>query len=232
MDVRETAPVNCNRIRTTLSSAFSWGVEEDIVKDNPVFKMPSAREYPKQTLLLGEEITKFLRVTGDSQFDRSSVLGLWLILLTGLRSGEVRAIRPSMVDFEGRRLTFPITKNQRPHMVPLSDLAIDILMELSEQTEGDNYLVPTSVYGLRQVCRRACKRATVTICGPHDLRRSCATLAGSLGVPSETISRLLNHVQPGVTFRQYNLCEHEKEKRAGLELVAQELKRLGMEIPK
>lgn len=51
----------------------------------------------------------------------------------------------------------------------------------------------------------------------HDLRRTAATLMADAGVPENIISKVLNHVEPGVTRRHYNLPAYRGEKRAALE---------------
>jgi integrase len=51
----------------------------------------------------------------------------------------------------------------------------------------------------------------------HDLRRTAATLMADAGVPENIIPKILNHTEPGVTRRHYNLHAYRGEKRAALE---------------
>jgi len=57
----------------------------------------------------------------------------------------------------------------------------------------------------------------------HDLRRTAATLMADAGVPENIIPKLLNHTEPGVTRRHYNLHAYRSEKRAALETWARYL---------
>jgi len=57
----------------------------------------------------------------------------------------------------------------------------------------------------------------------HDLRRTAATLMADAGVPENFIPKVLNHVEPGVTRRHYNLHAYRGEKRAALETWARYL---------
>ena len=51
---------------------------------------------------------------------------------------------------------------------------------------------------------------------PHDLRRTVATfLTSELGVSRLVVSKLLNHVEPGVT-KVYDRASYDREKRAAL----------------
>jgi integrase len=69
---------------------------------------------------------------------------------------------------------------------------------------------------------------------PHDLRRTAATLAGDLGFDDASIAKCLDHsaskkseqIVPTVTGKVYNHSKRMKEKRAALDGVAAELRRI------
>jgi hypothetical protein len=69
---------------------------------------------------------------------------------------------------------------------------------------------------------------------PHDLRRTAATLAGDLGFDDAWIAKCLDHATskkqeqavPTVTGKVYNHSKRMKEKRAVLDGVAAELRRI------
>ena len=69
---------------------------------------------------------------------------------------------------------------------------------------------------------------------PHDLRRTAATLAGDLGFDDAWIAKCLDHaaskkqeqIVPCVTGKVYNHSKRMKEKRAVLDGVAAELRRI------
>lgn len=73
-------------------------------------------------------------------------------------------------------------------------------------------------------------KAVVTLCTPHDLRRTTATNLARVGVPTETISRILNHRTGGVTTRHYALYGYLEEKRVALEVLAKFYCDLGMVV--
>ena len=91
-------------------------------------------------------------------------------------------------------------------------------------------LTTATTWGLRQALHRACASVDIPKAGPHDLRRTCATLCGQLGAPMEVIGRVLNHTAPGVTAKHYALYEFEAEKREALQAVAGHLQGLGMRV--
>lgn len=175
-----------------------------------------------------DELRKWFRVTRQNGYSQRTVDGLFLILLTGMRPGEVLSLRPRDINQEDRTVYLEETKNGKPHLIPLSNLALELLARNQQEITEYQKIFSTSLSGLGQVCRRAAKRAEITRCSPHDLRRTCATLCGRLGVPTEIISRILNHSVGGVTSRHYALYAYEREKREALELVANRLLSLGI----
>jgi integrase len=59
---------------------------------------------------------------------------------------------------------------------------------------------------------------------PHDLRRTAATiLTSELKVPRLIVSKLLNHVEQGVT-KVYDRASYDQEKRQAVDKLARYLK--------
>ena len=138
-------------------------------------------------------------------------------------------------------------KNGLAHEVPLSGAVIDLLRDLVTRDEAERLRInsttrvkrnqtarPASEYvfpsrktkgpylEIQKAVQRLRKR-----CGfgftAHDLRRTAATLMADAGVPENIIPKILNHTEPGVTRRHYNLHAYRSEKRAALETWARYL---------
>ena len=60
----------------------------------------------------------------------------------------------------------------------------------------------------------------------HDLRRSVATGMARLGISTETVSKVMNHAQPGITGRVYVRYRFDAEVRAALETWGRHLEKL------
>ena len=141
-------------------------------------------------------------------------------------------------------------KNGLAHEVPLSGAVIDLLRDLVTRDEAERLRInsttrvkrnqtarPASEYvfpsrktkgpylEIQKAVQRLRKR-----CGfgftAHDLRRTAATLMADAGVPENIIPKILNHTEPGVTRRHYNLHAYRSEKRAALETWARYLEAL------
>lgn len=142
-------------------------------------------------------------------------------------------------------------KKRRVIQQPLSDLAVEIIQEALITDEQQ--FVFASPLGDMSMNRKVMavalrgtkykgKVKTPGICAllglrpftPHDLRRTAATLAGDLGFDDAWIAKCLDHaasrkqeqIVPSVTGKVYNHSKRMKEKRAVLDGVAAELRRI------
>lgn len=129
-------------------------------------------------------------------------------------------------------LTGEETKGKRSHEVPLSPQAVAVIKGLPRigeyvfTTRGDR---PISGYTkikeaieaklaelAAEAAGRGEKPAAMADWRFHDLRRTAGTGMARLGVPTSTISRVLNHKEGGVT-KIYNRYGYLKEKQEALE---------------
>ena len=141
-------------------------------------------------------------------------------------------------------------KKRRVIQQPLSDLAVEIIREALEDGKEHVFASPLGDQPMnRKVMATALrgtkhkgKVKTPGICAllglkpftPHDLRRTAATLAGDLGFDDAWIAKCLDHaaskkqeqIVPSVTGKVYNHSKRMKEKRAVLDGVAAELRRI------
>ena len=63
----------------------------------------------------------------------------------------------------------------------------------------------------------------------HDLRRTAASMMTGMGTPRLTVSKILNHVEPGVTA-VYDHHSYDQEKREALEAWSKRLMILVSEL--
>jgi integrase len=147
-------------------------------------------------------------------------------LLTAQRPGEVRSMRWADVDLDAGWWSIPgtLTKNGRPHRVPLAEPVLGILKARRERAEDEAKFVFENRLGAGSIAHRGKKAASILSRSltftfrAHDLRRTAATRMAEAGVTHEHIARVLNHVQAGpVATRVYDRYSYDIEKRAALE---------------
>lgn len=127
-----------------MNRAFNKAIDEGILSTNPVYKIaiPIKQKKP-QKILTFEELSRLYKAMDNSRW-------LWavrLMLVTGLRRGELLALRWSDIDFTGKRLTVDEsnsrtglgeTKSAKEHYVPLSDKAIECLNKQKLQLKNES----------------------------------------------------------------------------------------------
>ena len=191
----------------------------------------------------------------DLPWDRKTRLALKFELVTMLRSGELLgAQRDELFDLDGDNPRFDVplkrVKKRRVIQQPLSDLAVEIIREALEDGKEHVFASPLGDQPMNRKVMATALRGTKHkgkvntpgICAllglqpftPHDLRRTAATLAGDLGFDDAWIAKCLDHaaskkqeqIVPSVTGKVYNHSKRMKEKRAVLDGVAAELRRI------
>jgi integrase len=131
---------------------------------------------------------------------------LILLLFTGLRASEGINLKWSDIDFKNKLLHVKDTKNREDHTLPLSDHIFELLSGRKILSEGE-YIFPghdpnkALVTPNRQV-KKVIENSGVQFI-LHDLRRTFATYADSLGIQHNTIKRLMNHKNNDVTSVHY-----------------------------
>ncbi|MFF0816156.1 tyrosine-type recombinase/integrase [Rhodococcus sp. NPDC003318] len=200
------------------------GILDDAVKSRRLASNPARgvenlpRKLTKRHVYLSAEDVG--RLADESGAHRPLVLTL---AYTGLRWGELVALRVRDVEFLRRRLTVHDnavqlgvdhavgrTKSRRTRSVPVPEFILD---ELSVQCRGKGpddlvFPGPDGSYLPRPKSdggwfAGAVKRAKVQAITPHDLRHTTASLSVSAGVNVLALARMLGHTSAKVTLDTY-----------------------------
>lgn len=217
------------RARRMLSSVFAWAVAEGMVDANPVTgTRPAAEEVRRERVLSSSELAAIWKGVSDDDFGRI----IKLLMLTGMRRSEVAEMRWSELDLDGAmwRLPGSRTKNKRPHEVPLSHAAIEILQQVAQRSERDLVFGNGSggFSGFSKSKKALDDELGLEDWHIHDLRRTAATGMADLGVLPHVVEAALNHVsghKAGVAGI-YNRATYSPEKRDALDRWGREIERI------
>jgi hypothetical protein len=158
-----------------------------------------------------------------------------LLALTAQRRDEVARMAWPDLDLERRLWTLPraLTKADRLHEVPLSDLALEVITALPRI--GDDLLFPANRYGtprpvsgFSNAKTRLDRLSGVSGWRIHDLRRTAASEMARLGHPPHVVAAILNHSPAstqGITAI-YNRHRYGDEKRLALAAWGREVERV------
>ena len=138
------------------------------------------------------------------------VVELDFAINTGLRRGSQYSLTWDMVDFRGRMLNIPRTKNEEPIHVPLNDSAVAALRVVHDRGDGRGRVFQSAKTGEplengRHWFDEAVVEAGIKNFRWHDLRHTFASRLRMKGAPLEDIADLLGHKSLTMTRRYAHL---------------------------
>jgi integrase len=189
-------------IRTTLGTILGAAEFWGYIEDNPVRKtrLPRRGPQPEKTVLSPEQLYSLLQTLPEPS--KSLV---WLLVLTGLRIGELLALRWQDVDLSAGLLRVsrtlyeghfdePKTRSSN-RTVPLSAKGVEILSNMRPKVVDPDALVFRTKKGTPLCRRNLTNRQLVPVCEElkipkirwHSLRHANATLLDAVGTPLGTV---------------------------------------------
>lgn len=159
-----------NMLLADLKQMFRFAAEREIIEHSPIELVSKrkigGKDIKRDRVLTSDEIKALVKQLPTANLNRRTVLGLWLILATGCRIGELMgavwtdaksnqqtlqavvdkhnvlqksgAIQLGFIDPIARTWYLPTTKNQRDHQIHLSDFALTQFTELATLRETDH----------------------------------------------------------------------------------------------
>ena len=220
------SPVTANRTLAVVRTAFNFAIKRAILDKSPcvLIEKPSV-EKPRKRVLSEDEIKAFWKCLEKANMTNEIKLILKLLLITGQRRGEIVNAEWSEIDLDKGWWTIPgeKSKNGRLHRVPLSKQALKVLEEVQVLSGDSAYLFPASS-GDSPITERAVSRAVrnnedffnIPHFTPHDLRRTVASKMTEIKIPQFIVSKILNHVEGGITGKTYDHYAYDEEKKQAL----------------
>ena len=236
--------VSANRLLTRINAFWNWANKPEVrlLKGvpSPAQGMAKTDECERERVLSDEEVVLFWRATAEMG---PYMRPLRMMLLTGQRRSEVAELPWSEIDSEMTVWSLPVTrsKNHRANVIPLSDLAREMLpprtgvfvfksrvrddAPLKEFVESKDKLIATMNRLRREADPAAGDIPPFTL---HDLRRTVATNLQRLHVLQEVTERLLNHKSGKVSGVAAVYARHDfkDEVRAAVQAWADRVKAL------
>ncbi len=139
-----------SRVRQRIETVMDWAVAQGYRLDNPAGRS-LLRGLPKtQRLKEHHQALPYVQVPGAVMQVRESSASIWTklafeyLVLTASRSGEVRGADWAEVDWQSSTWEVPAArmKARRPHRIPLSGRAVEILGQVLELGDGQGLIFP------------------------------------------------------------------------------------------
>lgn len=216
--LERVAPPTVNTCLGTLSSAFSWFVEQGWIGANPCARVKKAKHIARvfPWLQTGETITRLLSACPDC------IRTIIAILVgTGMRLDEALHLHWDDIDLDHRLIAVHrgrkgTTKGGKLRHVPIFDSVLPVLKEMKLARGGNALLWPGKPRDLgkpikpltrpsvRKPFKTAAKRAGLPPeLRVHDLRHTFASLYLADGGDIFKLSRILGHSSVAITEKTY-----------------------------
>lgn len=215
-------------VRQWASAIFRYAVATLRADSDPAAALRGAIHRPKvvhRKPMTRSQVADFVKALEGYAGYRTTVIALRLMLLTFVRTVELRGAHWTEIDFDRAEWRIPAErmKMREPHLVPLSRQAVELLRELHTHTSGRGMLFPN--YRNPKTCMTATtlNRALERMgfngkdsigFSAHGFRATASTILNEIGFRPDVIERQLAHAERNKVRASYNQAEYLEERRA------------------
>ncbi|HHY9706762.1 TPA: tyrosine-type recombinase/integrase, partial [Escherichia coli] len=227
------------KVRQRCSEVFRYAIATGRAEYNPAADLSSALEVHQSNhfpFLKADEIPDFLRALEGYSGSKLVQIATKLLMITGVRTIELRAALWQEFDLDNAIWEIPAErmKMRRPHLVPLSSQAVDLLNELKIMTGNYRYVFPgrndpnrpMSEASINQAIKRIGYGGKVT---GHGFRHTLSTILHEQGFESAWIEIQLAHVDKNSIRGTYNHAQYFSGRKSMMDwysnLIFERLKR-------
>lgn len=202
------SPNNRKTILKMVKRLFQLAVEDGLIDRNPCTGVQIKVPEVEQKVLTNTEVEIFLK---EAKITNHKFYPIWaMALMTGMRSGELFALKWTDVDFDSKTISVSkqwtsknglgSTKTGRTRIVPISDSLLQFLKEYKlKSSPGQECILPHyrdwQNGEQARVTREFCKSIGVTPVKFHDLRATFITNLLSRGESLARVMSLVGHSQ-------------------------------------
>lgn len=213
-----------HRARSHAGRVFRYAIATGRAERNPAEDLAGALEQPKTkhfaSLTDPEQIGELLRALHSYRGSMVTQAALRLAPLVFVRPGELRAAKWADIDLDAGEWRYVTSKTKTPHIVPLSDQAVQVLTELQPLTRRSEYVFPGVRSASRPMSENTINAAlrnlgfdSTAIVG-HGFRAMARTVLDEvLGFRPDYIEHQLAHAVRDPLGRAYNRATHLPERR-------------------
>ena len=204
------------RLRATVGQVFRYAVATGRANSDPTGALSGAIAAPvikhRAAIIAPKPFGALLRAMAAYEGAPETVAALELLALTFVRPGELRSAEWSEFEFDGAIWSIPAKKMKmrRPHLVPLSPRAVEVLRELHAITGKGQFLFP-SVRSVKRCMSENTINAALRRLGfktdemtAHGFRSAASSILNESGLWNpDAIEQQLAHVDADSVRRAY-----------------------------
>ncbi len=202
-----------SRVQQAINATCRFAIQQGIATHNPAGDLRGIvkqRKVQHRPSLPREELPLFLKEL-ETYSDRGRLLtqrAIKLLLLTFVRSGELRGAKWEEFDFEDKvwRISADRMKMRNEHLVPLSRQALELLELLRGMTGNYDLVFPSERDRSREMSDNTMRRAIFKLgydgtqegkskAVPHGFRATASSILNETGFNPDAIERQLAHME-------------------------------------
>ena len=190
---------------------FQLAIDHGKLDRNPCSGLMVSVPEAEKKVLTNSEVETFLKAAKETNH---RFYLIWVAaLFTGMRSGELYALKWTDIDFETGSISvskswsskngLSPTKNQKSRVVPVSDEFMAFLKELKIERGQNEFVLPHlkewTRGGAAKVIKAFCKGLGIAEIRFHDLRATFITNLLARGVPLVQVMSIVGHTEMETT---------------------------------
>lgn len=251
--VERGATVIARNLLGDIRQMYSFAILREIVEHDPTSLLKRddfGKKKERERVLSDAELELLPNKLQEARLAKSSIASIWIMLSTCCRVGEISRAKWKDVNFDVSEWRIPPdnSKNGKEHLIYLSPFAVSQI-HILKNLSGDSHWVLPAKWADGHVClkslakqigdRQRGEKAPMSCRSlhsnalelpggkwtPHDLRRTAATLMGSLGVRPDVIEKCLNHVEQNKLIRIYQRQKLETEQAEAWQLLGEHIQK-------
>ena len=217
-DKRATA----TKLKSRISGVMAWAIAQGYRTDNPAGDAIAAAlprtgaQQAHHRALPHQQVAAAIATVRSSDASPATKLAFEYLVLTAARSGEIRGARWDEIDLDAQTWTVPgdRTKTGKPHRVPLSTRALEILADATTIADDSGLLFPSpSGRKLSDATMSKLLKERNIGAVPHGFRSSFRSWCADTGVAREVAEAALGHTVTGVegAYQRSDLLDRRRQ---------------------
>lgn len=214
------------KTRSIVGQVFKYAIatkraEHNLIQDTAgAYKQPNVKHHPNFS---EKELKEFLKTFADFKGNPITKLALKFLILTFVRSNELRGARWEEFDFKKNEWRIPAErmKMKEQHIVPLSKQSLAVLEEIKKRSFKENesgLLFPGAIRSEKPISDNTLSKALRDQgyqgkATPHGMRATASTILNEKGFRSDVIEIQLAHCEQNKVRDSYNHAQYLQERR-------------------
>jgi integrase len=181
-----------------------------------------------------DELPEFLQKLSNYEGDLRTKIALELLVLTFVRTGELRGAKWQEINFKSAEWHIPAErmKMREKHIVPLSTQVVELLHQIRTLHNNPDFVFPSHTNPNNSISENTLLYAMYRMgyhsrATPHGFRATASTILNERNFRSEVIEKQLAHGERNKVRASYNHAQYLPERREMMQWWSDYLEKLG-----